>query len=165
MPVDTKRRRVFLVSKKSEAGDGGSFKSPMWTAAAQEMMKFPTKGPNKTTTACSSNYGHVCTLSGLNCQFTEHCSALHLVQHDYHFERAFWAGVYIYNWVRDEYLCGRAVSMDWLYHSVSHHLLLIIIFRIWWTLIATSCICPLCIQGFCIVWPHDSPHAHPHEGQ
>ncbi len=50
---------LFLVSRKSEAGDGGSFKAPIWTAAAQEMAKFPTKGPNKTATACSSKYGHV----------------------------------------------------------------------------------------------------------
>lgn len=51
---------LFLVSKKSEAGDGGSFKSVTWTAAAEEMAKFPTKGLIKNGTACSSKYGRVC---------------------------------------------------------------------------------------------------------
>jgi len=50
---------LFLVSRKSEAGDSGSFKSPTWTAAAEEMAKFPTKGPKKTPTACSSKYSFV----------------------------------------------------------------------------------------------------------
>jgi hypothetical protein len=62
-PEEEERLIVFLVSRKSEAGDGGSFKSPAWTAAVQEMAKFPTKGTNKTMTACSSKYGRVCTLS------------------------------------------------------------------------------------------------------
>jgi len=54
---------VFLVSRKAEAGDGGSFKGPVWNAAVLEMAKFPTKGPNKKTTACSSKYGHICILT------------------------------------------------------------------------------------------------------
>jgi hypothetical protein len=58
-PEEEKRLIVFLVSRKSEAGDGGSFKAPTWTAAVQEMAKFPTKGPNKNATACSSKYGRV----------------------------------------------------------------------------------------------------------
>ena len=56
-PEEEERLILFLVSRKSEAGDGGSFKAPIWTAAAQKMAKFLTKGPNKTTTACSSKYG------------------------------------------------------------------------------------------------------------
>jgi len=58
-PEEEERLISFLVSRKSEAGDGGSFKGPTWTAATQEMAKFPTKGPNKTSTACSSKYGRV----------------------------------------------------------------------------------------------------------
>ena len=54
---------VFLVSRKAEAGDGGSFKGPVWNAAVLEMVKFPTKGPNKTTMACSSKYSCVCILT------------------------------------------------------------------------------------------------------
>jgi hypothetical protein len=54
---------LFLVSRKSEAGDGGSFKMVTWTAAVQQMAKFPpTKNLVKNLTACSSKYGHVCTL-------------------------------------------------------------------------------------------------------
>jgi len=58
-PEEEERLIVFLVSRKSEAGDGGSFKAPTWTAAVQEMAKFLTKGPNKTATACSSKYSRV----------------------------------------------------------------------------------------------------------
>jgi hypothetical protein len=62
-PEEEERLISFLVSKKSEAGDGGSFKSVTWTAAAQEMAKFPTKGLVKNSTACSSKYGRVRPLS------------------------------------------------------------------------------------------------------
>jgi hypothetical protein len=58
-PDEEKHLIEFLLSRKSEAGDGGSFKSVTWTAAAQEMAKFSTKGPNKTASACSSKYGRV----------------------------------------------------------------------------------------------------------
>ena len=58
-PEEEKRLILFLVSRKSEAGDGGFFKAPTWTAAAQEMAKFPTNGPNKTAPACASKYGRV----------------------------------------------------------------------------------------------------------
>ncbi len=50
---EEERLILFLVSQKSEAGDAGSFKSPTWTAAAQEMAEFPTKGPDKSPAACS----------------------------------------------------------------------------------------------------------------
>lgn len=59
-PEEEERLILFLVSRMSEADDGGSFKAPTWTAAVQEMAKFPTKGPNKTMTACSSKYSRVC---------------------------------------------------------------------------------------------------------
>ena len=62
-PKEEERLILFLVSRKSEAGDGGSFKTVTWTAAVQEMAKFPpTKGLVKNSTACSSKYGCVCTL-------------------------------------------------------------------------------------------------------
>jgi hypothetical protein len=61
-PTEEERLISFLVSKKSEAGDGGSFKPVTWTAAVQEMAKIPpVKGLAKNATACSSKYGHVCT--------------------------------------------------------------------------------------------------------
>ena len=59
LPEEEMHLILFLVSRKSEAGNGRSFKSPTWTAAAEEMAKFPTKGPKKTPTACSSKYGRV----------------------------------------------------------------------------------------------------------
>ena len=59
-PDEEERLIMFLVSRKSEAGDGGSFKSPVWTAAAEEMAKIsPLKGTKKTPSACSSKYGRV----------------------------------------------------------------------------------------------------------
>jgi hypothetical protein len=62
MPAEEERLISFLVSKKSEAGDSGSFKPVTWTAAVQEMAKIPpVKGLAKNATACSSKYGRVCT--------------------------------------------------------------------------------------------------------
>jgi hypothetical protein len=49
----------FLLSKIASAADGGNFKQATWNAAAVEMAKFPTKGANKTSKACSSKYGRV----------------------------------------------------------------------------------------------------------
>ncbi|KAF8223584.1 hypothetical protein L208DRAFT_1411625 [Tricholoma matsutake] len=54
----------FLVSKKSEAGDGGSFKPVTWTAAVQEMAKIPP---------LHTQYNIVTTLkglSGIGCKYT-----------------------------------------------------------------------------------------------
>ncbi|KAF8231195.1 hypothetical protein L208DRAFT_1399325 [Tricholoma matsutake] len=81
MPAEEERLISFLVSKKSEAGDGGSFKLVTWTAAVQEMVKIPpVKGLAKNSTACSSKYGHLRTqynivttlkgLSGIGCKYT-----------------------------------------------------------------------------------------------
>src|SRR6266545_931376 len=73
--LDEEKRLIeFLVSRKSEVGDGGNFKQPTWTAATLEMAKVPTKGPNKTATACSSKYGRVCILSD------NHTICLNIVQ-------------------------------------------------------------------------------------
>ena len=72
--AEEKRLIEFLVSRKSEAGDGGNFKQPTWNAAALEMAKVPTKGPNKTATACSLKYSRVCILSDY------HATCLNIVQ-------------------------------------------------------------------------------------
>lgn len=67
-PDEEERLILFLVSRKSEAGDGGSFKSVVWTAAVQEMAKLPpTKGIMKNSAACSSKYNRVCTMTLFSC--------------------------------------------------------------------------------------------------
>lgn len=69
-PEEEERLISFLVSRKSEAGDGGSFKSVIWTAAVQEMaMLPPTKGIIKNAAACSSKYNRVCTT--YSCSFSQ----------------------------------------------------------------------------------------------
>ncbi|KAF8233381.1 hypothetical protein L208DRAFT_1395858 [Tricholoma matsutake] len=80
-PAEEECLILFLVSKKSEAGDGGSFKLVTWTAAVQEMAKIPpVKGLAKNSAVCSSKYGHLHTqynivttlkgLSGIGCKYT-----------------------------------------------------------------------------------------------
>ena len=58
---EEERLILFLLSEIASAADGGNFKKVTWTAAAVEMVKIPTKGPNKTATACPSKYAQVCT--------------------------------------------------------------------------------------------------------
>ena len=58
---EEERLILFLLSEIASAADGRNFKKVTWTAAAVEMAKIPTKGPNKTATACSSKYAWVCT--------------------------------------------------------------------------------------------------------
>ena len=61
---EEERLILFLVSWKSEAGDGGSFKSVVWMAAVQEMAKVPpTKDIVKISAICSSKYSCVCILT------------------------------------------------------------------------------------------------------
>jgi hypothetical protein len=60
--ADEEERLIrFLLSEISSAADGGNFKQVTWNAAAVEMAKVPTNGPNKTSKACSSKYGRVCS--------------------------------------------------------------------------------------------------------
>lgn len=60
--ADEEERLIhFLVSEIASAADGGNFKQVTWNAAAVEMEKFLTKGPSKTSKACSSKYGRVST--------------------------------------------------------------------------------------------------------
>jgi hypothetical protein len=46
----------FLLDHKAEAGDGGSFKSNIWNAAAVEMLKHTTKGGIKVAAKCKAKY-------------------------------------------------------------------------------------------------------------
>ena len=63
-PEEEEQLILFLVPWKSEAGDGGSFKSVVWMAAVQEMAKVPpTKGIVKISAACSLKYSCVCILT------------------------------------------------------------------------------------------------------
>jgi len=50
---------LFLQKHKSEAGDGGNFKPPVWHAAAAEMEKHTTEGAQKTWKACQTKWGRV----------------------------------------------------------------------------------------------------------
>ena len=58
---EEERLILFLLSEIAFAANGENFKKVTWTAAAVEMAKIPSKGPNKTATACSSKYAQVCT--------------------------------------------------------------------------------------------------------
>jgi hypothetical protein len=60
---EEKRLIMFLLSEISSAADGGNFKQVTWNAAVLQMAKVPTRGPNKTSGACSSKYGRVCRIS------------------------------------------------------------------------------------------------------
>ena len=100
------------MSKKSEAGNGGSFKLVTWTVAVQEMAKIPpVRGLAKNSTACSLKYGHVCTTLW-RLPLTKHLAALYSIQSSYHSERPFWDRMQVYHGVGDEYRCCRAVSVE-----------------------------------------------------
>ena len=59
-PADKKKFVEFLLGEKvASAGDGGTFKPSVWTAAAVEMEKYRSKGGQKTAKSCSSKYQHV----------------------------------------------------------------------------------------------------------
>ena len=62
---EDERLILFLLSEIASAADGGNFKKVTWTAAAVQMAKIPTKGPNKTAKACSSKYAQVCTSTSI----------------------------------------------------------------------------------------------------
>ena len=49
----------FLIEHKAEAGDSATFKSSVWTAAAQHVEWFHTKGGPKTVKACASKWNRV----------------------------------------------------------------------------------------------------------
>jgi hypothetical protein len=116
---------LFLVSKKSEAGNGGSFKSVTWTAAVQEMAKIPpVKGLVKNSAACSLKYGRVCTTL-CRLPLTKHLAAPYSIQSSYHSERPFWDRVQVYHRVGDEYWCCRAVSVEGVYNGAFHNLITI----------------------------------------
>ena len=63
---EEERLILFLLSVDLSGGtaDTGNFKQVMWNAAALEMTKFPTNGPNKTLKVCLSKYSlvyiHLC---------------------------------------------------------------------------------------------------------
>jgi hypothetical protein len=60
----------FLLDHKAESGDGGSFKSNIWNAAAAEMVKHTTKGGIKVAAKCKAKYVLVHTM--LFCYFEWH---------------------------------------------------------------------------------------------
>ena len=49
----------FLIEYKAEAGDSATFKSSVWSAAAQYVEWFHTKGDPKTVKACASKWNRV----------------------------------------------------------------------------------------------------------
>jgi hypothetical protein len=51
----------FLHKHKAEAGDGLNFKGATWTAAAEEMRQYTTKGGVKGASACRTKFTRVCT--------------------------------------------------------------------------------------------------------
>ena len=51
----------FLITHKSEAGDGLSFKPSVWTAAAIYMQPVTTKGGPKHADKCRAKWGRVHT--------------------------------------------------------------------------------------------------------
>jgi len=58
---------AFLGDEKIQGkrGDGGTFKSAVWTAAAEHMKQFTTKGGVKTSDACKSKWTRVRQLYSL----------------------------------------------------------------------------------------------------
>ncbi|KAF8576347.1 hypothetical protein K439DRAFT_1279177, partial [Ramaria rubella] len=50
----------FLVDHKAEAGDGMSFKGPLWTCTAAYMTNHMSSGGIKTAGACRSKWGCMC---------------------------------------------------------------------------------------------------------
>lgn len=59
---DTKNFLEFLASHRSEMGEGFSFKSRTFNAAAEHMSQFTTVGGAKDAAACRSKWQEVCTL-------------------------------------------------------------------------------------------------------
>ena len=49
----------FLIEHEAEAGDSTTFNSSIWTAAAQHVEWFHTKGGPKTVKACASKWNRV----------------------------------------------------------------------------------------------------------
>ena len=49
----------FLMEHRGEQGDGDSFKTSVWTAAALELEKSRIKGGPKTSKACSDKWNRV----------------------------------------------------------------------------------------------------------
>ena len=51
----------FLITHKSEDGDGLNFKPSVWTAAATHLQPITTKGGPKNGDKCKAKWGRVCT--------------------------------------------------------------------------------------------------------
>jgi hypothetical protein len=51
---------TFLLKHKSEAGDGGNFKSSTWTLVATKMNGLKKKGGEKTADSCKGKWTRVC---------------------------------------------------------------------------------------------------------
>ena len=51
----------YLINHKSEAGNGGNFKTNVFVGASQELTKTVSCGGLKTPAACKSKWAWVCT--------------------------------------------------------------------------------------------------------
>lgn len=56
----------YLYEHKSEAGDGGSFKTTTFTGAATSIAHLLTQGPAKTAAMCKNKYDSVCHIIWLS---------------------------------------------------------------------------------------------------
>ena len=114
--ADEEERLIhFLISQIASAADGGNFKQVTWTAAATEMAKVPTKGPDKTSKACAAKYGRV---SSILFKYVHHYDTtdywlasctVQTSQHSQGVVRA-WRAIYIGTW--NEHWCRRATGLE-----------------------------------------------------
>jgi hypothetical protein len=62
-PLEDERSLIdFLVRHSSTSGDGTTFKSTIWTAAAEHLETTRKKGAQKTSKACSEKWTRVCDI-------------------------------------------------------------------------------------------------------
>ena len=124
--------------------------------------KFPTKGPNKTSTACSSKYSRVSisthpdlktlTIVQLHSQYNRVTTLKGLSGLGSRYTTELGMNIS----VAEQSVWNEYTTVRFLRDSL---------FEVWLILIETSWECPVHQQGLCPVWSHDSAYAQSRKRQ